>query len=281
MQLVLPLPLPTNSSRLVFFHDRKTSGSTLREILVQTAKRCRLRYLVPCYHIPCTVYDFSFSQHEQYGASASLQGALTSAAIVAGHFSYDLAPILLSGGKTFACVTMVREPLSRIISYYYERIYPAWGRRNLSLADPALVRDKLSTFRISSQQGVHDEGAINTTWGVLCGNTRAARGECSLAEATERLQTQCLVGVHERRQDTCSLFTRALPWLQWNCSANQRSTRDRRTNQNHEGVSDLPAPIDRVLHQLAEPTDLPLYAIAEAVFERQLYDSLSWAKKRP
>lgn len=270
-RLALPLQPPTSSSRLVFFHDRKTSGSTLREVLVQAARRLRLQYFVPCYApASCTVYDFSFNLQDN--GSRTRAAALHNASIIAGHFSYDLAPILMSGGRTFTCVTLVREPLGRIISYYYERIYPVWDRRNLSRANPALLRGKLSLFH-GTKKGAHDEGAINTTWGILCGNARASRGECSLADATERLQTKCLVGVHERRQETCSLFNRALPWLQWNCTANMHA----HPGLPHESVSELPAPIKGVLHQLAEPTDLPLYATALIVFERQLYESRTWA----
>lgn len=261
------LPLPKVSSPLIFFHDRKTSGSTLRAALVKAAIKHRLSYLVACHDgVPCTTYDSNlFISAKQ---SERLFVRMNNSCIIGGHFSYDIQPLL--GTRDFTCLTLVNHPLDRMVSYYYERIFPK-VKVNLSSWKPDALFATMSTFRLKAglTNRWHDEGAVNTTIKTICGSVATSQATCDLHIAKERLRTQCIVGLTQRHDDTCLLFNRLLPWLQMNCSVAKH------VGKPHEKWNELPAGVIDVLQKLAAPTDQPLYATAVDIFERQLATATS------
>ncbi len=121
--LASPLP-PRNlnlseDAPLFFFHQRKTAGSSMRKAIVEAAKAANLSYFVSCHDgVPCDLYHV--------GTNFS--------AIYAGHFVWG-EQRELSRRSVFdpatgtwhnprhnaSCLTMFRDPVSRLESCYYFR----------------------------------------------------------------------------------------------------------------------------------------------------------------
>ena len=121
--LASPLP-PRNlnlseDAPLFFFHQRKTAGSSMRKAIVEAAKAANLSYFVSCHNgVPCDLYHV--------GTNFS--------AIYAGHFVWG-EQRELSRRSVFdpatgtwhnprhnaSCLTMFRDPVSRLESCYYYR----------------------------------------------------------------------------------------------------------------------------------------------------------------
>lgn len=121
--LASPLP-PRNlnlseDAPLFFFHQRKTAGSSMRKAIVEAAKAANMSYFVSCHDgVPCDLYHV--------GTNFS--------AIYAGHFVWG-EQRELSRRSVFdpatgtwhnprhnaSCLTMFRDPVSRLESCYYYR----------------------------------------------------------------------------------------------------------------------------------------------------------------
>jgi len=201
---------------------------------------------------------------------ASTRAAWERAAIIGGHFSWDVTRALESRAGGFDCVTLVNDPIDRMVSYYYERIFHS-TRTNLSSLSPARAAELVGALHRTprgprSSNQLRDEGAVNTTHKMLCGVRAAASGACSVAMAAARLRS-CVVGLSQRHQATCRLFNRCMPWLGMDCATKVHASR-----RGHESAAEIArkAPgVHSALEALAAPTDRPLYLQALAAFERQ------------
>ena len=236
--------------------------------------------MIACHgEINCATYDGAILETSAAGAGGNQSSAarkalmrMQRAAIIGGHFTYDIEPILLRGRRGLVCLTLVREPVARMISYYYERIFPR-SRMSLLEASPERVRVMLASHRTElgsagTQIGVaHDEGAVNTTLKTMCGPRRVADQTCGVAIAAERLRTGCLVGLTDRHDETCALLNAYLPWLKMNCTL---ALHVGGYPQPHHSAAALPSGVGRVLEELAGPTDQPLYEVAVARFQQQI-----------
>jgi hypothetical protein len=156
-----PLPEPTKKRPLVFFHEPKTAGTSLRLVLYKAAVFGNLSSVVVCHSIThstapgvrtsvqqrlsCSTYDRTIEAAAvDSGALSHLWRDWSDAAIIGGHFSRSLSPLLLRGRRGFTCITMAREPTSRYVSYYYERIFHHHTNVTLSQLPPSDVRHLLT-----------------------------------------------------------------------------------------------------------------------------------------
>ena len=301
-----PWSTPNTSQPLVFFHDRKTGGSTLRQQLFEGANKAGLPHFVAGMHFDASpvTYDTHIraivrpagrgrrkdaegkrlrmpSNPPTGHKRAQVKDTFEQAAVIAGHFSFGIAQYLGDTGRQgFSCLTTVREPMSRLISYYYERMYATVGeRRPLRLLGPSVAESLFQTARRGT-----DEGALNTTLKVLCGVSIAgsnggslaiegsggnkggvgvlmeqtppppSTAHCSVDAAAVRLD-HCLVGVVERWEESCAMLNAYLPWLGMDCSAVRH---EHHGKPRHETPSELPGPLRTALERLAA-TDTTLY----------------------
>ena len=259
--------LPHREWPLVYFHEAKTGGSSMRYNLYHAALRHRLPSFIPCYlskfavrswqiHnigeggglVGCMVTMWNDGLREAAnGTRSNLWEMWRDAAIIGGCYDWDVLPLLLIYRVGFSCIRLVRHPIERMVSFYYERIYLRQTRKRISQLKPHEIH------RVFHQS----PGSINSTLDGLCG-----KSPCSLSTAIQRLQTSCLVGLSDRRHETCELFNARMPWLRMNCSTHLN------TGRPHERRQNLPPAVLAALESLAAPTDLPLYQVAVEMFEQ-------------
>ena len=89
-----PAPWPTHARPFIFFHDRKTGGTTLRYNLWQSAKARGMRYFIAGKGLVApTTYDNVVRASVSRAAAGRdreqrFAGTFARAVVVAGHFSY-------------------------------------------------------------------------------------------------------------------------------------------------------------------------------------------------
>ena len=136
----------------MFLHHEKCAGSSLRRYLVQAAKKRGVGFFVPCYDgggvyredERCYAFDLS-------NATAASGGAPPALAATAGHFNWGVWDALPSSKHDPPpCLSLVRHPIDRAISLFYERVYQRddhlGGRR---LNDWSVSDFELSLIHIS------------------------------------------------------------------------------------------------------------------------------------
>ena len=111
----LPLiqPFLSIGRPIIFFHQRKCGGSSVRLLLRRAAKTLNISSFIPCHDgISCDTY--TMGSHK--------------AVVYAGHFPWGVQKEFqrhasgIAPNKThFSCITMFRDPIARIISCYYYR----------------------------------------------------------------------------------------------------------------------------------------------------------------
>ncbi|KAL4423826.1 hypothetical protein ABPG75_001127 [Micractinium tetrahymenae] len=175
VQAFLAAPLPprnlnlSEQAPLFFFHQRKTAGSSLRATIVQAAKDANLSYFVPCHDgVPCDLYHI--------GTNFS--------AIYAGHFywgeqrelsrrsSFDPAAGTWHNPRHNAsCLTMFRDPVSRLESCYYFRFVQERAIRDghFSCLSNLKAREMRSMF--ADGRTLYGRGCLNEPFRILSGLT--------------------------------------------------------------------------------------------------------------
>ena len=111
----------SNTHPFIFFHQRKSGGTSLRATLEDVASEIGLNYFIPCANgVDCDTYTFP------------LTNAPTQYAIFAGHFKWGVqsdftrysptdSTIQHTLRKEFSCITNYRHPIDRIESCLYFR----------------------------------------------------------------------------------------------------------------------------------------------------------------
>ena len=220
---------PTSLRPFLFLHLEKTAGSTVRRDVVASAKRLGIPFFVPCYDadgiyredIRCYAFDLRNASTLNGGARADL-------AVMAGHFQWSVT-------ETPHCLTMVRHPVDRAISLYYERVYPRddiGGHRLNDLADEDL-RFLLEKFKGSAFGMYRDEGFCDTNCKMLLdlnlykGKTPAqvdddrSQNPLAFAKLMEPLDAdlavkrlnQCVVGLQDDWPGVLKAVDHWFPWL--------------------------------------------------------------------
>jgi hypothetical protein len=120
-------PIEIKETRpFIFFHQRKTAGSSARAAFREAAARLNLSSFIPCYDgVSCSTFKIPEKPF----------------AVYAGHFpfsfqnhTFGLGSDLVIGNRPFNCATIVRRPTSRLLSCYYDRFLQE-NRSTLSFND--------------------------------------------------------------------------------------------------------------------------------------------------
>ena len=169
---------------------------------------------------------------------------------------------------------MLRNPIDRAISLYYERVYPSTQRLLSSLA-PEELETLTASFVGSARGRWRDEGLGNSLCRMLC-SASFRRGRLPMDQlvpkpldlglAQARLR-RSLVGVVERMGDTWDILAHWAPWLSVDMAA--RATHRNRGFSDKETSATLPLPLLRVLAR-HNAMDLQLFAQGVEQFRRQM-----------
>jgi len=103
---------------LVFIHQRKAGGTSLRGILAGISKDLHLPYRIMCVNADCDTYSYGSSEAAVYGGHVAW---LEVSRTFAQRGQYDSTGIWREGVKQLSCMTNFRHPLTRIQSCYYFR----------------------------------------------------------------------------------------------------------------------------------------------------------------
>lgn len=281
---------PSEKLPFFFLHIPKTGGSTMRKFLHST---------VPCGERLSPVGGIS-PRHEIYDHKVG-EFQIQHAHMIAGHVTWGLlvriarttnrfhrsSSMSLSpssskfySGPSFSCLTIVRHPVERTISYWYNRI---GGSERLSMQSPEALYASLTSFRKDGSRrfrGHHDEGPMNPTMKMLCGQWSAggfrseafATANCSLRTARERLG-RCWVGIIDDWERSCAVLQQQLPWLPIDCSVKKNAA-----PVVHETRETLPAVLVNLILKLNKD-DMALYIDATRQLDQDYASLISSRKK--
>jgi hypothetical protein len=308
-----PQHKPTPAEPFVFLHHEKCAGTSLRRVLARSA----LQATGPnSFHVPCfdpanasgPLIDLPPGTHRASCMSFDLspvppqhRGQL---AVVAGHFAWGVWHQGLSddpqpnGAQDYAphprllrrplpvavaprVFVMLREPVARAVSLYYERVQPQSQVPLNALSDDELAF-YLAHFRGSAFGQWRDEGFQDAACKLMCG-AQAHKGkaprEVDLAAAAQlatsvradvasaRLR-HCVVGLTHRWADTKKVVAFWFPWVDFAAAGEVRENAGRGDGSVETRATLRPAHLAQI--EAANRCDLALYAAAEAQFDEQL-----------
>ena len=319
--LGLPPPQhkPTPTEPFVFLHHEKCAGTSLRRILARSA----LQTVGPnSFHIPCfdpinasgPIINLPPGTHRASCMSfdlAPVPGVYRNQlAVLAGHFAWGVwhqrlpnrrlsvdgssereqlpvhsRPNPLPVAAVPRVFLMLREPVSRVVSLYYERLEP-----QTQVPLNALPEDELAfylkKFRGSAHSRWRDEGFQNAACKMLCGlhahkgkepsevDAAAAAAQVNTILAVVRLQL-CVVGLTHRWEDTKRVIAFWFPWVDFAAAGDVQENTSRSSSAVETRATLKPAHLTRIIS--ANECDLALYAAAEERFDKQLQTlSTTW-----
>eukprot|EP00924_Labyrinthula_sp_SR-Ha-C_P009038 snap_masked-scaffold_2-processed-gene-10.34-mRNA-1 protein AED:1.00 eAED:1.00 QI:0/0/0/0/1/1/2/0/942 len=212
-----PQPLPTIEKPFIFYHVEKSGGTCFRKILSEVAREHQLTSYLPCHN---NVSCLTFSPEASHP-------------VIGGHFNFDHK-------KEQTCLIWVRHPVSRFISYYYERFYPLVKKiLNKMSSGENLKRLEFYVRHFKAIEGAifRDDGFSNTLCKTLLSKRKfsgtpptreytdfaanyltsihqeASLNEAfNLEEAQERLK-KCFVGVTEEYEASMTFARLKFPWM--------------------------------------------------------------------
>ena len=229
---VYPLPriqvAPTFENPFVFIHIEKTAGSTLRHHLFETAMARNYSCLIPgktrCADdgvadnkAATKVPHMTFNLFDDITHQRRTQ-------ILAGHFEWGVWDQMSQPPHRVSCFVILREPVARVVSLYYERLFPVTGLPLSSFSEQELENYMVS-FVGGGKDGrqLRDEGFSNGAVKALStANVHKGRiydvetpmyRPMSLPVAKKRME-QCVVGIQEHWSDTTLVLRHWFPWVE-------------------------------------------------------------------
>ena len=156
--------VPTPSNPFVFLHHEKTAGSSLRRYITRASKDNAHKFYVPCfdrdaiYHEDLRCYSFDLKN-----ATEDNGGIVGELSVMGGHFPWNVW-LDNQPGSIPSCFVMMRQPIERAISLYYERVFPRedFGETFINDWDLEDWKWLLKEFKGSAWGMYRDEGMCNT-----------------------------------------------------------------------------------------------------------------------
>lgn len=297
-----PQTVPSPAEPFVFLHHEKCAGTSLRRMIALSALAVKAKFHVPCFDpINATgpIINLRPNEHPATCMSFDLtsipDATRSELAVIAGHFEWGvwaerafLAPsIPFVVPRVFV---MLRDPVARVISLYYERLFPITETtiNNLSSAD---LEFYLKNFRGSAFSAWRDEGFSDAGCRMLCGlNVHKGKrpeevvyDEGSLAAqavdtsvAIHRVSST-VVGLTHRWEETKTVLSFWFSWIDLSKDDIRGNTGGR------EEITETPETLRPEYRELIENfnrCDLPLYEAALVQFEHQLDVARAWSRAK-
>lgn len=245
------------NSFIIFLHIHKTGGLTLQRILRQkyapnTAQR-GYRFLRN---------TLSSNEHEVYSDLEScLKAKKAEDLYFAGHINFGVHELL---PKPYTYITILREPVSRLISLYYYSV----KETNSYYHSVAKKYSCLEDFLLHSNLLELDNGQLRFIYGGGKDYfiNRTPFGECTgamLEQAKKNIEDNfSLVGIMERYDESMLLLKKILNWN--NCFYLRRNTN--KTDTSYKNID------SKILDKLARRNslDIQLYEFAKKRLENQI-----------
>ena len=188
-----------------FLHLEKTAGTCLRHHLAKKYINGSSRAIIPChYGLPCMTFTLDRNDTGAFlgNNSAYLDPYMKEPPmIVAGHFDWGVWDVLGTSSNDVVCYTTVRHPIRRILSLYYERLFPQTLKR-FALLTVDELQFYLLQWRGSAHGRWRDEGMSNAACRMLCGQNRY-KGRLPHSVSTLDAEDLCTIDIARQRLSTC------------------------------------------------------------------------------
>ncbi len=231
-------PDASGGGPLFFVHIPKTAGGTLKSVLARA------------YGKRAIVDAGNYSLNPEITREKVLRTAYAGNRIVIGHVPFALFTAVAGEGVRF--ITMMRDPVERVLSHYYSHLH------NKGEVEGKLLRSLGDALAAGMPQ------VTNLLTRFLSDDPEAEIGPAALAEAKRNLDRFTLVGLQERFDESVVLLHRVLgmgeifPYGEW-----------RHVNEQRPRAADL-RDGERESILAGNRLDLELYAHARGLFETNL-----------
>jgi hypothetical protein len=233
--------------RLYFHHIPKTAGTSLREFMIDRAGAANVAPMLRGGQLRDALRDYSRFT------------------VITGHLTPFPGDTLPSDRAT---VTLLRNPIDRVLSsFYFERNVYTAARRS-SDASPRSLGDWIASL---TESGASDLNAhLLALWPLCCNKSEPPSGPARIEAAKRALDTFDVVGLQSSLADTLALVAIVMGWLPPRTIPHANRTPGRLS------LDDVPASVARKLEQLLAP-DLEIYAYGLTLFETQRHRALCGA----
>ncbi len=229
---------------IIFLHIPKTAGATLRQFIDQNYDRSR-------------VFDvLQRSRTSPEALAAMPEDEKRRIQLIYGHFYFGLHDSL---PQRTTYLTMLRDPVNRVLSHYYYVIKTPMHRLHQRVVSERMTLEDYIHSKLTDEL---DNGQVR----MLSGIPAVPIGECSpemLRLAKDNLVKHfTAVGLTERFDDSLRLFARV---YQWKPAAVQSMN----VNEKRQSKNEIPPNVLRWVEKMNE-LDMDLYAFVEKTFGKEL-----------
>jgi hypothetical protein len=235
--VIRPSPGSAQTACVIFVHMPKTAGQTLNAILARQ------------YDESATVIVEDRSDLEASFARVARQRPVS---LVRGHLPYGIHQIL---GIDAVYITMLREPVARVISTY------EFIKRTSHHPLHEVVRAERMTLSRFVESDIDREEVVDGQTRLLSGVLDRDPDEETLAKAIDSLERVAVVGLTERFDESVLLMRRRLGW---DIPLFVRKNVAPRTS------IDCLDPLERALIEQQNRLDLRLYRAAAALLDGRI-----------
>ena len=221
---------PSPDHPFVFFHLRKSGGTTMRQVLHTAAADLGVESYVACHDASCETYSPPLERDEARRY-----------AVLGGHFHRGgvmrwLEQSGVGRRRPFGCLVMLRRTVDRVASCWNYRFVdePRWKFHEMTPAPPVhLVEPRVLNESLPIKRSGHAEGCNNEVLRVLSplALDEGALGHLTSADEWSRYAlpalddalsslSQCAVVVLERCAETRMVLEHFMPWIaaHYDCS---------------------------------------------------------------
>jgi peptidoglycan/xylan/chitin deacetylase (PgdA/CDA1 family) len=189
------VPTAAPAAPLVFIHHAKAAGTTIRKLIVREYGAERVRWL-DGFRIP----------EEVEGLRRTPGAELARIRVIGGHMPFGLAAEL--PGR-FAYMTMLRDPVARIVSHYRWALRTPVSRLHRQVVDERL---SLREYVERSDYAPLFNNAQTRLLGAECVGEQPPASPATLERAKRNLERIALIGITERFEESLRMFRARLGW---------------------------------------------------------------------